>query len=103
MMRYIQARRHLRSSDKILAPDEDKLPRSRPGALISQTMLHCIVEKKKTRKHPSFEEHDATEMARAVLLKRLFSGEIHSGIYVEINRQSITSGPRGLDGQGLIR
>lgn len=47
MMRYIQARRHLRSSDKILAPDEDKLPRSRPGALISQTLLHCIVEKKK--------------------------------------------------------
>lgn len=28
MMRYIQASRHLRSSDKILAPNEDKLPGS---------------------------------------------------------------------------
>lgn len=63
-------------------PDEDKLPRSRLSALISQTPLRCIVGKKKTKKHPSFEEHDAREMARAVLLKHLFSGEIHSNIHV---------------------
>lgn len=45
MMRYIQASRHLRSLDKILASDEDKLPGSRSSALISQTLLHCNIQK----------------------------------------------------------
>lgn len=53
MMRYIQASRHLRSSDKNLAPNEDKLPASRSSTLISQTPLHC-------RKHQAFKERDAS-------------------------------------------